>query len=413
MVAAQSEAKALDVPHATEPPTPAEPSLAAAYSGFAVFFLFAISIAALEILDRSNPIRWLAYFVPPLGLGAALLTGNLRIATPLVVTSWFAVVFTLSCLANWDSLDWFYAGRDFVIYTLILATLFIRLPLTSEQIFFSMCCTFFLVFSFLIAHTTLQVSLRYDPGVIRGESTASIVYGALTLFFLINRRFTFALAALVFAVFTFKRTSYVYFLGAAGFWAMSEACIWMVGPKYRRTLIAIFIVVLFLGCLVFSFYLLDALSLAQRTFSPEQQLREFTTGRSELYRLILHTYESVSPLHILFGYGPGSIEKLGLESVGIDLAHNEFFHHLFDYGAFGILFLFIFLATLLAMAPRNYSIIAYVIMVSLTDNPVYVFIVAIPIICLFSMEIDEFRQPRGSTYRTPVRTCSSPAFRRT
>jgi hypothetical protein len=381
----------------------------AANLGFIVYFGFALSIAAFEILDRSNPLRWLAYAVPPAGFIAAIAIGRVRVSPALALAYLFVFVFTLSCLANLDDLQASYAARDLIIYALLLMTLALRLPLTSWQLFLSMCCTFILVFIFMIAHTTLSVSLHYDPDVIRGESTASIVYGALALFFLINRRWAFAVAALVFAVYTFKRTSYVYFVIAGGLWVMAELTIAVFGARYRRSILVAITSALFFACLLLSYYLLEALSYVQQTYFPERQLHELTTGRSPLYEAIQNALRRADPVHLLFGYGPGSVEKLGLETVDIALAHNEFYHHLYDYGVLGIVFLYAMLLALLNMRPRYYPIIFYLILVSLTDNPIYVFLIAIPILCVFSLDIDEKASTESASVKVlgrslPVRT---------
>ena len=370
----------------------------AANLGFVFYFSFALAIAALEILDRSNPIRWLAYAVPPAVFLAAWAIGRVRPQPALLLAGLYAIVFALACIANLEDLDPVYAGRDLIIYALLLMTLAVRLPLTSPQLLFSMCCTFTLVFIFLIAHTTLSVSLEYDPDVVRGESTASVVYAALALFFLINRRWAFAAAALLFAVYTFKRTSYVYFVAAGGFWLAAEISIAMLGDRYRRPILVVMTTALFLGCLLLSYYLLEVLSYVQQTYFPERQLHEFTTGRSPLYEAIQNALRRTDLMHLLFGYGPGSVEKLGLETVDIALAHNEFYHHLYDYGVLGILFLYALLLSLLNMRPRYYPIIFYLILVGVTDNPIYVFLIAVPILCIFSMDIDE----KASTDRVSV-----------
>jgi hypothetical protein len=370
------------------------PDSAALQLGFAFFFLFALGIAALEILDRSNPIRWIAYFVPPLGFLAAMACDRIRLGAPVMLACFFLLIFSFSCLANTDDIDWAYAARDLIIYALLLMTLFMRLPLQSSQIFLSMCCTFLLVFTFVIADTQLNISLHYDPDVVRGESTASIVYAALALFFLINRRWLFAAAALVFAVFTFKRTSYIYFAIVAVLWPFIEVSIAMLGEKHRRQILTVATALVFVGCLWLSYHLIDVLTAAQEAVFPERTLNEITSGRSVLYERIIDAYQHTGLLHGIFGYGPGSVEKLALDTVDIDLAHNEFYHHLYDYGVLGVFFFFAFVMVLLNMRPRYYPVVIYLLLVSVTDNPIYVFLVAVPILSLFALDIDGVAAPK-------------------
>jgi O-antigen ligase len=360
--------------------------------GFAVFFLLAISIATLEVLDRSNPLRWLTYAVPVLALIASIQSQNIRLSGPAPVIVAFSIAFILSIIANIDEIDLFYAGRDAIIYSLILMTLFVRLPITGAQIFFSMCCTFFLVFTSLILGKQMNVSLLYGADTLRGESSASIVYAALAIFFLINRQLLFATISFIFAIFTFKRTSYVYFVITLACWIIVEFTIAIVGSKYRKICITASTVILYSACFTFSFYLLDAIRFVQETFFPHTPLHEFTTGRSGLYLMIMNVYENSDLRHIIFGYGPGSIEKLILEKLNLSLAHNEFLHHFLDYGAMGIIFFGAFILTIVNIRIKYYPIAFYLVLVSLTDNPFYVFIISIPIICLFSMEIDDSRR---------------------
>jgi hypothetical protein len=362
--------------------------------GFSIFLMFSLSIAALEILDRSNPIRWIAYAIPIFALVGSISVQNIRFSGPALVSALFLIVFTLSTVTNLDTVDVFYVGRDLVIYSLILIMLFIRTPITPTQIFLSMCCTFLLVFVFLIYQTQLTVSLVYNDSVVRGESTASIVYGALVIFFLINRRLIFASVSLLFALFTFKRTSYVYLFGACICWIGVEAVIATVGRRYRIVCIIVSTVALFLFCFALSFNLLEVLRFIQETFFSTVSLAEFTTGRNAIYLLAKQVYEHSRFASVFFGHGPGFIEKLTTTQLKIDLAHNEFLHHYIDYGLMGVIFFGVFILLLVNIRIKYYPIAFYLILVSLTDNPIYVFIICIPIICLFTMEIDTVQQSR-------------------
>jgi len=362
--------------------------------GFATFFMLSLSIAALEILDRSNPLRWIAYAIPIVALFGSIQAQNIRFSGPALISALFLIVFTLSTITNLDSVGVFYVGRDLVIYALILIMLFVRLRITPAQIFLSMCCTFLLVFVFLIYQTQLTVSLVYTNSVVRGESTASIVYGALVLFFLINRRLFFAFVSLLFALFTFKRTSYVYLFGSSVCWIVVEAAIATFGKQYRIACVIVSTVALFLLCLALSFYLLDLLSFIQETFFPAVSLAEFTTGRNAVYLLAKQVYEHATFSNVFFGHGPGFIEQLTTTQLNIDLAHNEFLHHYIDYGVMGIIFFGMFILALVNVRIKYYPIVFYLLLVSLTDNPIYVFIISIPIICLFTMEVDTSNQSR-------------------
>jgi hypothetical protein len=362
-----------------------------------------LSIAALEILDRSNPLRWIAYAMPIIALSGSIHTQNIRFSGPALLSALFLMVFTLSTLTNLDSVDVFYVGRDLVIYSLILMMLFVRLSITSTQIFFSMCCTFLLVFIFLIYETQLTVSLVYNNSVVRGESTASIVYGALVLFFIVDRRFFFASVSFLFALFTFKRTSYVYLFGASICWIVVEAAIATFGRRYRIACVIVSTIALFLLCLTLSFHLLDLLSFVQETFFPTVSLAEFTTGRNAVYLLAKQAYEHSTFSNVFFGHGPGFIEQLTTTQLNIDLAHNEFLHHYIDYGLMGVIFFGLFILALVNVRIKYYPIAFYLILVSLTDNPIYVFIISIPIICLFTMEIETGEQGRIPHWWRPRR----------
>jgi hypothetical protein len=365
----------------------AAPTNSGTTPGFLLFLMMALSIAALEILDRSNPLRWLEYVVPIFAVSLAVLLKNIRLFPSIFLLAVFLLVFSLSTVSNLGEVNAFFVTRDLIIYLLILAMFFVRLSITTTQVFLSLCLTFILVFVFSIYQTQLAVSLTYDAEVVRGESTASIVYGALVIFFLINRKFLFAIASLLFAIFTFKRTSYIYLVAAGLYWMMVETAVMLLGNRYRAILAMAAALVLFLVCFVFSFYLIDALQYIQETFFPTVPLQEFTTGRSVLFLLIMQIYDNLDWVRLLFGHGPGFVEQLSHEKLRIDLAHNEFHHHLIDYGLFGIVFFALLVLSLIWIRVKYYPIVFYLVLVCLTDNPIYVFVISIPIIAIFTFDV--------------------------
>jgi O-antigen ligase len=225
------------------------------------------------------------------------------------------------------------------------------------------------------------------PTAERGSSTASIVYGALALFFIIRKRWLFAAASFVFALFTFKRTSYVYLAGALALWGVAETCILAFGERNRKRIVMTVGLGLFAASLLCSFYIIDGLTFIQTNYFPDVPLHELTTGRSPLYRVIEELYGSYNFGELLFGRGPGFVEIQALDSVNIDLAHNEYLHHFMDYGILGLVFFACFTLGLVRLRPRYYPVAYYFMLVSLTDNPFYVFIICVPIVFLFSMEI--------------------------
>ena len=208
------------------------------------------------------------------------------------------------------------------------------------------------------------------------ESVFGLSFGAAALFFLFRERKLAAAFAFVACFIMFKRNAILadILIGLLYF-----ASVRTVGRASLRKIIDRVTLIAIPVLMLISYNVLAILQFLLPSAS-KLRMESITTGRSFVWTYLTQSFQHSSILEILFGHGPGSVERMlaGHPNwVGvIALSHNEYLSLIYDFGFVGAAaFLYVFRAACRESLAAS-AIFLYLLLIFLVEN---VFFMSLPL----------------------------------
>lgn len=232
------------------------------------------------------------------------------------------------------------------------------------------------------------------------ESIFGVALGAICVTFFANNKSVLGILTLIACIVLFKRNAIFAAFSVIGLIVALKP---LINSKKLHSIVqAVFAgVAILLGFM--SFWLPDLFTLASESFLPGRSAAELSTGRIIIFETVISDVRNSGWIAVLLGHGTGSVERLISSNpyLGswVNLAHNEYLSIFYDFGALGLLLVFLALWRFARIGLTQASLCLYIAIVVLVENILIITFVMMIIVFLLNSKIHEHNDVSIKKYR--------------